>query len=141
MRPLLCSALLLSGLLVGCAHGVIAGQVQDRNGQPVNGALVSVEPGGVVVLTDPQGRYRIDYLRDAEGEREPLHRHTDYTVSAFKPGYHVLTQEVHFQRGELLVEPVVLVEDTIRVDSSLEGADPYSWGDRSHSGGATYEGE
>lgn len=134
-------ALTLIPLACGCAHGVIAGQVLDRNGQPVERALVSVEPGGVELLTDPEGRYQFDYVRDEEGERKPLARHTEYTISAFKPGYHVSTVQVSYARGELTSEALLLTEDTIRLDSSLDGANPNAWGDRSHSSGATYEGE
>ena len=60
----------------------------------------------------------LDYLRDEAGERVKLKRRTDYGIEIFKPGYHVLNQDFYYKRGELLMEPLVLKEDSIRVIGS-----------------------
>ena len=47
----------------GAGH-FITGQVIDRNGQPVNRAVISLAPGNVKLVTDREGMFLIDYLRD-----------------------------------------------------------------------------
>lgn len=127
---------------VGCATTqVIAGSVIDRNGEAVDRAIVTVSPGNVEIITDRQGSFAVDYLRDEAGERTKLERRTDYTVEVFKPGYHLGTSTFYFKKGELLLEPLTLKEDTIRVVGSSESIDPALYPDRSHSSGANYEGE
>ena len=83
----------------------------------------------------------VDYLRDDSGERIKLKRRTDYGIEIFKPGFHVLSQEFYFKRGELLMEPMVLKEDSIRVIGSDELYNPDDHRDRTHSSGQSLEGE
>ncbi len=139
VRP---SAILAAFLAAGCAtHHAISGSVVDRNGEPVERALVSVQPGNVAIVTDPNGWFQIDYLRDETGERTKLKRRTTYEIEIFKPGYHLQQVLVEYKRGELLLEPIVLKEDTIRVVGVDENIDPGAYPDRTQSSGATYEGE
>ena len=134
--------LVLAGALNACAaKHAITGQVLDRNGQPVPRAIVSLEPGGVEMVTDREGSYTIDYLRDPEGRRIPLARRTDYTLEVLKPGFHPSKEDVHFKRGVLNLEPVTLLEDTIEVGPSEGDLDPGRYRDRAHSDGSNYEGE
>lgn len=134
--------LLLSALVTqGCATHAIEGAVLDRNGQPLDRVIISLKPGNVQLVTDSTGTFVIDYLRDESGERTKLEKRTEYEVEAFKVGYHVETTKVTYKRGELVMEPLTLKEDTIRVEGSDMDLDPALYPDRSHSSGATYEGE
>jgi hypothetical protein len=138
MRP---ATLLLLTLGAGCAtrHALI-GKVVDRNGDPMDRVIVSVEPGGVEILTDQDGSFAVDYLRDAQGERIRLKRRTDYTLEAFRTGYQPGVAEVAYRRGELQVSPITMVEDTIEVSAGNHVIDPER-ATRAGSTGATYEGE
>ena len=129
-------------LWVACAtHHVITGQVLDRNGQPVERANVALAPGNVEIITDDDGRFAIDYSRDAEGTRAKLSRRTDYTVEFFKVGYHPQQQTFYYKRGEHPLEPVTLTEDTVRVETSIVDIDPAKFPDRQQAAGGSYEGE
>ena len=124
-----------------CGPHIIQGQIIDRNGEPVPRAIVGLAPGNVEIVTDGEGRFMVDYLRDDSGERIKLKRRTDYGIEIFKPGFHVLSQEFYFKRGELLMEPMVLKEDSIRVIGSDELYNPDDHRDRTHSSGQSLEGE
>lgn len=125
----------------GCAHHVIHGSVIDRNGEPLERVVVTLQPGNVQLVTNQDGTFSIDYLRDEDGERVKLQRRTEYEVEAFRTGYHIAQTSFDYKRGELFLEPIALKEDTIRVDGSETDIDPDQYRDRSHSSGATYEGE
>lgn len=128
--------------LNGCAgKHAITGAVVDRNGKPVPRAIVSLEPGGVEMITDREGGFVIDYLRDPEGRRIPLARRTTYTLEVLKPGFHTASQTVAFRRGQLMLEELTLLEDTIEVGASEGDLDPGRYRDRAHSDGSNYEGE
>lgn len=135
--------LLLSlALAPGCAgKRLITGQVVDRNGQPMDRVIISLDPGGVELITDSAGAFTIDYLRDEEGERIKLDKKTDYTLEAFRTGYHVERLDFYYKRGELLLEPVTMKEDTIQLRPSEDVIDPERFPDRTHSAGSNYEGE
>ena len=124
-----------------CGPHLINGQVIDRNGKPVPRAIVGLNPGNVEIVTDGEGRFVLDYLRDDGGERVKLKRRADYGIEIFKPGFHVLSQEFYYKRGELIMEPFVLKEDTIRVIGSDELYSPDEHRDRTHSSGQSLEGE
>ena len=142
--PLLARTLVLLALTLtaGCANKrVIQGQVVDRNGQPMDRVIISLDPGGVELVTDSAGAFSIDYLRDEEGERVKLSKKTDYTLEAFRTGYHVERMDFYFKRGELILEPVTMKEDTIQLRASQDDIDPPRFPDRTHSAGTAYEGE
>lgn len=131
-----------SGFATGCApHHAIMGKVVDRNGEPMDRVIISVDPGAVEMITDSDGAFMVDYLRDDAGERVKLARRSNYTIEAFRTGYHIARTDVYFKKGELLMEPITLAEDTIRVDGSEDNIDPALYPDRTQSAGATYEGE
>ena len=125
----------------GCAHHAIRGQVLDRNGQPMDRVIVSLDPGNVELITDAEGRFEIDYLRDESGQRVRLSRRQDYQIEAFRAGFHPATAQVHYRRGELVLDPLTLTEDTIRLRPSEVNIDPARFPDRAHSAGTNYEGE
>lgn len=134
--------LLILLLLGGCAtKRQIAGQVVDRNGEGLARVNVRLEPGNVEIITDDEGRFLVDYLRDEEGNRIKLKRKSAYTVSLFKVGYHEATSEVNYLRGELVIEPIALTEDTVRVSNSDDDIDPARFTDRAQNAGGSYEGE
>ena len=103
--------------------------------------LVRLEPGNVEVITDSEGVFRIDYMRDENGNRVPLSRKTDYRMEAFRLGFHFHEIQFTYKRGEQALAPVTLVEDTIRVQPSQLSIDPGAYPERTQSTGATYEGE
>jgi hypothetical protein len=142
-RRALLGAALVAGAIsaTGCATHMISGQVVNRNNEPLERAVVSLEPGNVQLVSDQEGRFYIDYVRDDAGERAKLTKRIEYEVEIFQVGYHVSRTNVYYKRGELIMEPIVLKEDTIRVVGSDGDIDPGQYPDRTHSAGATYEGE
>ncbi len=135
----LAAALLASS---GCTrHHAIYGTVLDRNGEPLERVVVGLSPGNVELVTDEYGRFTIDYLRDETGARTKLARRSDYEVSLFKPGFHNASTTFYFKRGELLLDPLNMTEDTIRVEAGEENIDPGLYPDRAQNNGAAYEGE
>lgn len=141
-------AVLLGLVLLGvapdpalAANRSIAGTVIDRNGEAVTRANVRIAPGNVETVTDDNGRFRFEYLRDDEGNRTRLNRRTVYEVSIFKVGFHEEKVEVDYRRGELLIEPVSLSEDTIKLENSNADIDVTVLPDRTQSAGGSYEGE
>lgn len=145
MRALRPSGLAVAALALvatGCAgKRVIYGSVVDRNGQPMDRVIVSLDPGGVELITDSEGNFMIDYLRDDEGQRVKLAKKTEYTLEAFRTGYHVSRIDFYFKRGELILDPITMQEDTIELRPSDDDIDPARFPDRSHSAGTNYEGE
>ena len=129
-------------LVIACAsHRAITGSVLDRNGDPIERAIVSVHPGGVEIVTDQNGRYVIDYLRTADGNRTDLRKKTEYQLEAFLPGYHITRASLSYRRGKVEADPITLVPDTVRMSESDADLDPSLYPDRSQSAGSTYEGE
>lgn len=92
-------------------------------------------------MTDHDGRFLIDYLRDHTGEKIKLATKTEYTLEVFKVKYHTFKTEVPFRRGVLEVEPVTMVEDKIALRDLPENLDPGMYSASTNSGGATYEGQ
>lgn len=140
-RPLLLALLIAIGGS-GCANKrAIQGTVIDRNGLPMDRVIISLDPGNVELITDSTGSFRIDYLRDEKGERVKLDRKTDYALEVFRTGYHVGRSSFYFKKGELVLEPITLKEDTIILRASEDDIDPARFPDRTHSSGSNYEGE
>lgn len=119
----------------------IGGRVVDRNGEPISRAIVSLVPGNVELVTDRDGRFQIDYLRDTSGERVKLEKKTDYKLEVFKAGYHAFTLPVQYKHGALEVDTVTMVEETIDVRDLAENLDPALYSVQTQSSGATYEGQ
>ena len=134
---------MLTMMLMACStHHAVMGTVTDRNGEPVDRVIIKLDPGNVQLVTDQNGYYEIDYLRDDEsGERTKFGKRTQYEVGAFKPGFHVQSVSVEYKRGELILEPIVLKEDSIRVVGTDEDIDPASLPQPTESDGASYQGE
>lgn len=138
----LIAPLLVLGLLSACStHHAISGTVTDRNGEPLDRVIVTVAPGNVQLVTDQEGYFQVDYLRDEDGERVRMRKREDYNIEAFKPGYHVEDRAVAYKRGELLMDPITLAEDSVRVVPTEQNLDPDANPDRAQGSGAAYEGE
>jgi hypothetical protein len=138
-------AVLVFGLLASspalAARNSISGQVLDRNGKPVERAVVTLNPGNVQLVTDAEGRFLIDYLRDESGERTRVQAKVEYDLEVFKAGYHIETVHLTYKRGAILVDAVTLLEDTIEVRDEGENLDPTEFSTQTQAGGATYEGQ
>lgn len=125
----------------------IVGTVVDRNGDPVPRAVVSVDVTtkkkstfNVALMTDRRGTFRIDYLRPEGANREiKLPKKSDYAIEVFKPGYHPHDSQVFLRKGELVVGPITLVEETIAVQDLPENLDPGAHREAATSTGATFE--
>ncbi len=123
------------------AKAAIHGTVTDRTGQPMSRVNVRVVPGNVEIVTDDQGKFTIDYLRDAAGNRTHLTRRTTYTFEMYKLGFQLAKADVDYKHGELELDPVALAPDTISVRASATDVDPANAADTNAQGGGSYEGE
>lgn len=123
------------------ARPSISGEVHDRNGAPLSRAIVSLDPGNLEIVTDREGHFFVDYLRDDDGRRVRLRKKVDYVLEVFKPGFHVYTASLPFRKGALVVEPITMIEETIEVADFPENIDPALYSRPTQSSGATYEGQ
>jgi hypothetical protein len=132
------------------ARPSIGGHVIDRNGGGMAKAIVTLVPapgakhpdaGTCELVTDRDGNFLVDYLRDEAGARAKLRKRTPYTLEVFKPGYHTFTKAVEYKHGELVIDVVTMVEDTIDVRDLPENLDPALYKLATQSSGATYEGQ
>jgi hypothetical protein len=119
----------------------ITGLVVDRNGAGMPRAIVSLAPGNVELVTDRDGHFLIDYLRDDQGQRVHLKKRVPYHLEVFKPGFHTYTVEVPYKHGIATVDTVTMVEDTIDVKDLPENLDPALYSSQTQSAGANYEGQ
>ena len=134
------ACLLLPSTALAGRH-FIAGQVVDRNGEPVDRAVVSLTPGRVELVTDREGRFLIDYLRDDDGERIKLSKKTDYQLEVFKPGFHAETRSFFYKKGSMELKAFTMVEETIDIRDEGENLDPELFSEQTSNTGATYEGQ
>lgn len=132
-------AALFAGSPAYAARNSIGGEVLNRNGQPVERAVVTLTPGNVQIVTDAAGQFLIDYLRDEAGDRTRVHPRLEYDLEVFKAGYHVETVHFRYKRGPVLLDTVTLLEDTIEVRDDGQNLDPTD--PHTAAGGATYEGQ
>lgn len=145
--PVRCAVWLVAACLAAVPHvahagrNAISGQVLDRNGDPVERAIVALEPGNVQLVTDGEGRFYIDYARDTAGQRVRLATKVDVEIEIFKPGFHTEEVTFYYKRGLIEVEEITLKEETLRVEGDDQNLDPGLFSDRSQSSGATYEGQ
>ncbi|TNE89114.1 MAG: carboxypeptidase regulatory-like domain-containing protein [Deltaproteobacteria bacterium] len=119
----------------------IEGQVLTRNGEPVDRAIVSLEPGFVELVTDREGRFLIDYLRKEDGSRTKMSKKTVYTLEIYKPGYHVHTLTIDYRKGPLVLDLTPLVEESVELREDETPLDPNLYTDRADSTGVSYEGQ
>ncbi|MEN0061550.1 MAG: carboxypeptidase-like regulatory domain-containing protein [Myxococcota bacterium] len=138
---------LLFGTMAFAGKHAIVGTVVDRNGDPVPRAVISVNVTSkkqasfnVALMTDRRGTFRVDYLRPEESERRiKLAKRAEYDIEVFKPGFHLHDTSVYFRKGEVVVAPITLVEETIAIQDLPENLDPAANADAATSTGATFE--
>jgi hypothetical protein len=129
------------------AKHYIAGRIIDRNGDPVDQAVITLKPkvedekAEVQLVTDREGRFLVDYLRNDVGERSKLTRKVDYKLEVFKPGFHTREVVFAYKKGELQVDTLMLTEDTIAVHDDEAKLDPAAYETATQASGATYEGQ
>lgn len=140
---LLLAGLMLTVFATGSANAkpAIHGEVNDRNGQPMARVNVRVLPGNVEIVTDDQGKFTIDYLRDEEGNRVRLANRTTYTFEVYKLGFQLARMDLEYTHGEVELEAVTLSPDTITVRASSTDLDPANLPETDAQGGGSYEGE
>jgi len=137
-------ALLASPAFAGKHY--ISGRVIDRNGDPVDKAVITLRPDTdkdleVQLVTDREGRFLVDYLRTADGERARLARRVTYDLEVYKPGFHPRNLKLEYRKGELQVDTLMMTEDTIVVHDDDVQLDPDAYEQQTHSAGANYEGQ
>ncbi len=138
--PLLCSILCLTPQAqAGKNH--ITGQVVDRNGQPLARAVVSLSPGDVYLVTDREGWFLINYLREEDGRRTRLDKKVDYQLEVFKVGYHTYNGSIAYKRGVYEVDTVTMIEETVDVSEFPVNLDPDLYSHPTSSSAASYEGQ
>ena len=119
----------------------ISGVVQDRNGNPVDQAIVALKPGNVELVTDRDGKFFIDYLRNDEGSRVKLKSKREFSLEVFKVGFHTETRTFFYRRGPTALETIQLVEETIRIHDDNADLSETLDAKPTHSAGANYEGQ
>ena len=93
------------------------------------------------MVTDREGRFLIQYLRDEDGKRLKLAKRSDYEIEAYKVGFHTESRAFFYKRGEIKLVSIQLTEDTILIHD--DGADLSETFENkpTHSAGANYEGQ
>ena len=123
----LMTPLVLAGCLALSACGskrMITGMVTDAAGQPLDNAIVSLEPGNVELVTDRQGQFTIDYLRTDDASRTGIGKRQTYLLDVFKPGFSIEQLEFYYKSGEHSVGPIELTEEVLRVQDDGENLVP-----------------
>ncbi len=92
------------------------GRVVDRNDQPLKRVTILVTPGNGELISNKWGEYEIDRLHADDGSPIPLSPGEDYTINAWKPGYHETTQIFRFDGGVQEIPTITLIEDTIKLE-------------------------
>src|SRR6478672_1906973 len=94
----LCIAVLAPRLLAQAERGSISGRVTDSAGGVLQGAIVTVTPGGANVVTDQKGDYILAGLTPGE-----------YTVSVNYVGFGAFAREVRVTTGRTTVDAALQV--------------------------------
>lgn len=140
-------ALMLSTVPAAAGNHYIAGRIIDRNGDPIDQAVITLRPKDpekqveFQLVTDREGRFLVDYLRDQEGDRAKLSKRSDYEIEVYKPGFHTRELDFYYKKGELQVDTLMMTEDTIAVHDDDADLDANAFEQSTHSSGANYEGQ
>lgn len=140
----LVSPFLLAGCLVLSACGgkrVITGMVTDASGQPLDNAIIRLEPGNIELVTDRQGQFVIEYLRTDDASRTGIAKRQTYVLDVFKPGFSIEQREFYYKSGAHLVGAIPLTPEVLRVQDDGENLVPSLQAEPTNTGGATYEGQ
>ncbi|MFT6145418.1 MAG: hypothetical protein ACJAZO_000306 [Myxococcota bacterium] len=135
-------------LLVGClalaacgGKRIITGVVTDASGQPLDRAIVRLEPGNIEMVTDREGQFTIEYLRTEDASRTGIGKRQTYILDVFKPGFSIEQREFYYKAGALSVGAIPLTVEVLRVQDDGENLVPSLQAEPTNTGGATYEGQ
>lgn len=103
---------------------IMFGKVVDRNDRPLQRVTIRVSPGAVERISNKWGEYEVEYGFDEEGNRMSLKKGQDYTITAWKPGYHETTQIVRYEGNSQEIPTITLVEESITLSPDTVGLDP-----------------
>ena len=92
------------------------GRVVDRNDKPLKRVTIVVSPGNTELITNRWGEYEIDKLHAEDGTRIRLITNQDYSITAWKPGYHETTQIFRYEGKMQEIPTITLIEDSIELD-------------------------
>lgn len=95
---------------------IMYGRVVDRNDQPLKRVTVLVTPGNTEIVTSKWGEYEIDSLHTEDGSKLNLKKGTDYTINAWKPGYHETSQIFRYDGASQEIPTITLIEDSIKLE-------------------------
>lgn len=94
------------------------GRVVDRNDQALKGVSIRVSPGGTEIFSNKWGEYEIESLHADDGSLLELARGQDYTINAWKAGYHETTQIFRYDGDVSEIPTITLIEDSIKLEPS-----------------------
>ncbi len=92
------------------------GRVVDRNDVALKRVTILVSPGNTELISNKWGEYEIDQLHSEDGSRVELKRGQDYTINAWKPGFHETTQIFRYDGDVAELPTITLIEDSIKLD-------------------------
>jgi len=92
------------------------GRVVDRNDQALKGVSIRITPGGTEIFSNKWGEYEIESLHADDGSAMDLTRGQDYTINAWKAGYHETTQIFRYEGDVSEIPTITLIEDTIKLE-------------------------
>ena len=122
-RAALMACLAMAVFLAGCAKdvvetsGSIYGIVNDAdNGEPVGGAHVALNPGGLTANTGSDGRYEFDGLEPGQ-----------YTVQISKSGYKTNSKRISVVAGQQASGDMVLERGEARIRASARRMPGSAW--------------
>lgn len=104
------------GNKAGAKKAMMYGRVVDRNDQALKGVSIRVAPGATEIFSNKWGEYEIESLRADDGSPMELQRGQDYTINAWKPGYHETTQIFRYEGDVSEVPTITLIEDSIKLE-------------------------
>ena len=127
--------------LTGCGKRLISGIVTDPAGQPLDRAIIRLQPGNVELVTNREGQFAIDYHRTEDADRTGIDARQTYILDVFKPGFGIEQLEFFYKNGEYSVGTIALTPEVLQVQDDGENLVPSLRAETTQIGGATYEGQ
>lgn len=100
----------------GAKKAMMYGRVVDRNDQALKGVSIRITPGGTEIFSNKWGEYEIEALHADDGTAMELQRGQDYTINAWKPGFHETTQIFRYDGDVSEIPTITLIEDSIKLE-------------------------
>lgn len=95
------------------------GRVVDRNDRALKRVTILVSPGNGELISNKWGEYEIDRLYNEDGTPRDLERGREYTINAWKPGFHETTQIFRYEGGVQEIPTITLIEDHIKLETEV----------------------